>query len=83
MTDGGGTRVERNCAAEAQHKSHHWSEQISAGIFESVIFQPIGPHFAPVALNGESRSVAIEKAKILSTGEQTGPQVWLAVSNAV
>src|SRR5205823_2775582 len=80
---GHGTRMEANRSAEAQHKSHHRPEQIGASVFERIIFRPISPHFASAAVDDESRSIPIKEAKMLSAGEQTDAQVWLAAGHHV
>ena len=67
--------METNRAAQAQNESHDRPEQIGASIFEGIIFRPIRPYFAPMALNGKTRPVGIEKAKMLSARKQTGAQV--------
>jgi hypothetical protein len=63
--------VKTNYAAKAQHESHDGPKQIGAGIFQSVVLRPVAPDFPPVAFDGESRPIAIEKAKILFAGEYT------------
>jgi hypothetical protein len=80
LIDSNGTCVQARHSAQAQNESDYRSEQISAGIFERVVFRPVAPYLVASAFDGESHPIAIEKDEVIPTGESANAQVRRAVS---
>src|SRR5262249_53336196 len=73
-----GARMQTCHSAQAQHESEHRPKQISAGIFEGVVLRPVTPNLAALAFNDESHAIAVEKAEMIPTSEQTHAQIRFA-----